>query len=162
MFRFTVLTTLFAIVFGGVLLFHNCQISDKPWIPKSKGFCNDAKWSLQNMVIRKTLKQNFYITMESLHNVTVKRLLPSLMTHANTASKLFGTWFENAKKYSFETFGSAVSFFARLYHVKYLGKDTFLKNFKTEFLHIFFTLFIPLKIPLFPLKISIHSIGFYF
>uniref|UniRef100_A0AC35FV14 Uncharacterized protein n=1 Tax=Panagrolaimus sp. PS1159 TaxID=55785 RepID=A0AC35FV14_9BILA len=132
MIRFTFLTTLFLIIFGGALLFHNCQISDKPWIPKSKGFCNDAKWSLQNMVIRNSLRQNFFITVESLQNITAKKFFPSAMTHANTASKLFMGYFENAKIYVIESFAKISKYVTENYGDQISHITEFLKHLASD------------------------------
>uniref|UniRef100_A0AC34GNV7 Uncharacterized protein n=1 Tax=Panagrolaimus sp. ES5 TaxID=591445 RepID=A0AC34GNV7_9BILA len=84
------------------------------------------------MVIRNTLKQNFFTTVESLQNITAKKFFPSAMTHANTASKLFMTYFDNAKTYFFETFGNISKYVTDNYGDQISHVIEFLKHLASD------------------------------
>jgi len=90
--RFALIITTIVIVTVSSLLYLNCQDKDA-WIPKSKQFCEDAKWSWRNMKIRSSFFANLNTALTGFFTSLTTNFGPSVQKYAEKLFDAVKEWF---------------------------------------------------------------------
>uniref|UniRef100_A0A7E4W7J6 PHB domain-containing protein n=1 Tax=Panagrellus redivivus TaxID=6233 RepID=A0A7E4W7J6_PANRE len=100
-FLFYILFTASLVVFASIAL--NCAY-DKPFIPKSQGFCNDAVHLFTKYELRKTIGKNFGLTVNNFQTLVIDTATPYVVNATKSID-------ENLQKYGGEYYVKTVTFY---------------------------------------------------